>query len=148
MTVRMKPASATVLNPVLIPLSSVKIVKGYLDTLSMSAVGREYISLGEMKMFYHDLKIRFLIDGDETKKSFGNSLLNFFANSFVIRNKNTSRTGKVFFIRNRERSSINYLIKIALSGISSSVGAKSNRKIMRNYKNELRHLKLPPINFD
>jgi hypothetical protein len=148
MTVRMKPANATVLNPVLIPLGSVKIEKGFLDTLSMSAVGREYISLGKMKMLYHNLKIRFLKDGDESKKSFWNSLLNFFANSFIIRNNNTSHTANVFFIRNRERSFINYIIKIALSGVSGSVGAKSNRKIMRNYKRELRLANLQPINFD
>jgi hypothetical protein len=131
----------------MIPLSSLKIIKGYVDTISMSAVGREYQAIGKMKMFYHDLKIRILIDGDENKRKFSNSLLNFFANSFVIRNKNTSRTGDVFFVRNRDRSAINYIIKITLSGIASSVGVNKTRKILRNYKKQLRRSDLPPINF-
>ena len=147
MTLQMKSADATVLNPVMIPLSSLKIIKGYVDTISMTAVGREYQAIGKMKMLYHDLKIRILIDGDENKRKFSNSLLNFFANSFVIRNKNTSRTGDVFFVRNRDRSAINYIIKIALSGMASSVGVNKTRKILRNYRKELRRSDLPPINF-
>jgi hypothetical protein len=148
MVVQMKPADATVLNPVLIPLGSVKIINGNLDTLSMTAIGKEYQAIGKMKMLYHDLKIKILIDGDENKRKFSNSLLNFFANSFVIRNKNTSRTADVFFIRNRDRSAVNYIIKIALSGIASSVGIKDTGKSLRKNKKELRQSKLAPIHFD
>lgn len=148
MTLRMKPADLTVFNPALRPLLSVKLVSAYLDTLSMRAVGREYLSLGEMKLYYHNLKLRFLKNGDESAKSFRTSLMTFIANTFILKNKNTSRTGQVFFIRDRERSAINYLIKIAMSGMTSSVGAKSNRKMMRKYKRELIERKLPPIDFD
>ena len=148
MTVRMKPANATVLNSALIPLASVKLESGFLDTLSMRAVGREYLSLGEMKMYYHNLKIRFLKNGDETKKTFLTGLITFIANSFVVRTNNKSRTGRVFFIRNRDRSAINYLIKIAMSGMTSSVGAKSNRKMLRRYKKELEKRNLPPIDYE
>ncbi|MBC7873823.1 MAG: hypothetical protein H7Y01_07505, partial [Ferruginibacter sp.] len=55
MSMRVKPFDLTVLNPVLIPLASLKLESGYLDTLSLRAIGREYLSLGEMQMFYHDL---------------------------------------------------------------------------------------------
>jgi hypothetical protein len=143
MTVKIKPADLTILNPVLIPLASAKIESGYLDTLSMRATGREYLTMGEMKMFYHDLKIRVLKNSDTTTKSFRTRLLNL-----IIKNKNTSRTGNVFFIRNRDRSAINYLIKIALSGMASSVGVKSNKKMMRKYKKELEERKLPPVDFE
>ena len=148
MSVRMKPADITVLNSVLIPMASVKIESAYLDTMSMRATGKEYIAYGQMDMFYHDLKVKFLKDGDETKKSFLKGLLTFIANSFVIRNKNTSRSGLVFFIRLRDRSAINYLVKIAMSGIASSVGAKSSRKMMRKYEKDLKRHRLPPVNFD
>jgi hypothetical protein len=148
MTVRMKPADLTVLNPVLIPLASVKLESGFLDTLSLRAVGREYLSLGEMKMLYHDLKVRFLKNGDETKRTFLTGLISFIANSFVVKKNNTSRMGRVFFIRKRDRSAINYLIKIAMSGVAGSVGAKSNKKIMRRYRKELEKRNLPPIDFD
>ena len=143
MTLRMKPADLTALNPALIPLSSLKLESGFLDTLSMRAVGREYLSLGEMKMYYHNLKLRLLKNGDSTSKSFLTGLLNL-----IIKNKNTSRTGNVFYIRDRDRSAINYLIKIAMSGMASSVGAKSNKKMLRRYKKELEKRNLPPIDFD
>jgi hypothetical protein len=147
-TARMKPADIRAFNPVLIPLASIKLESADLDTMSMRATGKEFIAFGEMKMLYHNLKVRFLKDGDETKRSFLKSLLTFIANSFVIRNKNTSRTGLVFFIRMRDKSALNYLIKIAMSGIASSIGAKSSRRMMRKYQKDLKHRKLPPFDFD
>ena len=148
MTLRVKPADMTVLNAALIPLASIKMESGFLDTLTMRAVGREYLSLGEMQMYYHDLKIRFLKNGDEIKKTFLNSVISFLANSLVIKKNNKSRNGNVFFIRNRDKSAINYLIKIAMSGMASSAGVKSNRKMLRRYKKELEKRSLPPIDFE
>jgi len=148
MTLRMKPADLTILNPALIPLASVKIESGFLDTLNMRAVGREYLSLGEMQMYYHDLKIRFLKNGMEAKKTFLTRIITFLANSFVVKKNNKSRTGNVFYIRDRDKSAINYLIKIAMSGMASSVGAKNNKKMIRRYKRELDKRNLPPIDFD
>jgi hypothetical protein len=143
MTVHMKSADLRILNPVLMPLAMLKIQSGYLDTLSMRAVGREYLALGEMKMLYHDLKVRVLKNGDSSSRSFLTGLANL-----VIKNNNSSRTGNVFFIRKRDRSAINYLVKIAMSGISSSLGVKGNGKMIRKYKKELAERKLPPIDFD
>jgi hypothetical protein len=148
MTLRVKPADMTVLNAALIPLASIKMESGFLDTLTMRAVGREYLSLGEMQMFYHDLKIRLLKNGDEINKTFLNSVISFLANSLVIKKNNKSRTGNIFFIRKRDKSAINYLIKIAMSGMASSAGVKSNRKMLRRYKQELEKRKLPPIDFE
>ncbi len=148
MTFRMKPADLTAFNTALVPLASVKLESGFLDTLTMRAVGREYLSLGEMKMYYHDLKVRFLKSGDEKKKSFLTGLMSFIANNFVVKKNNTSRIGQVFFIRQRDRSAINYLIKIAMSGMASSVGAKSNKKMLRKYKKELIERNLPTIDFE
>ncbi|MES1220012.1 MAG: hypothetical protein ABUT20_31205, partial [Bacteroidota bacterium] len=148
MTVRMRPSRMLVLNPVFEPLSSVRLQSGILDTLSMRVIGKDHFAYGEMKMYYHDLKIKFLNNGTEIKKGFLTGLKTFVANSFVIRNKNSSRKGRVFFLRNKERSSINYIVKIAMSGVASSVGAKSNRKILRRYKKELKLRNLPPYDYD
>ncbi|MGB5029729.1 MAG: hypothetical protein WBO38_14600 [Chitinophagaceae bacterium] len=148
MTVRLKPGDVTVLNPVLIPLASVKLISGQFDTINMRAVGREYLSLGEMKMFYKDLKFQLLRDGKVEKKSFFTRMITFVATSFVIRKNNNSRTGNVFFIRQRDKSAINYLIKIAFSGMASSIGVKNNKKMIRKYRNELEKRGLPPIEFE
>ena len=148
MTVRLKPANLVFLNPALIPLASIKIQSGMLDTLSLRAIGREYLASGEMSMYYHDLKVRLLKNGVDGKRTFLNRISTFIANSFFVRTNNKSRTGTVFFIRNRDRSSINYLIKITMNGIYSSIGVKSNKKMIRHYKKELEKRNLPPIGFD
>jgi hypothetical protein len=148
MTVRMKPHDLQVLNAVFMPLSSVKLQSGYLDTITMRAIAKDNFAYGEMKMYYHDLKIKFLNKGSEIKKGFLSGLKTFVANSFIIKNKNSRRTGRVFFLRNRERSVLNYIVKITMSGIASSVGARSNQKILHKYKKELRMRNLPPFDYD
>jgi len=130
------PVDARILNPALIPLVSVKLESGFLDTLSMQVTGKEYVSIGEMKMYYHDLKVRILKEGIEGKKSFIKGLLNFVANNFIIKKSNHSRPGTIFFERLRNKSTLNYLVKITLSGISSSVGIKKSKKLLRRYKNK------------
>ncbi len=147
-TLRMRPGSLLFLNPVLMPLASIKLQSGYLDTLVMRAVGKEYLSLGEMRMYYHHLKVQFLSNGSESKKKFLTGLMTFIANSFVIKNENKKRTGIVYFPRLRDRSFINYFIKIAMSGVASSIGAKKNKKLLRRYKKQIKVRQLPPIDFD
>ena len=147
-TVRMRPHSMLYLNKILPALSSIKLQSGYLDTLTMRAIGKEYLSLGEMRMYYHDLKVQFLKNGKEDKKTFLQGLITFLANSFVIKNENTKRVGVVYFPRTRDRSFINYYIKIAMSGVASSVGAKKNKRLMRRYNKQLKVRQLPATDFD
>jgi hypothetical protein len=148
MTLRLKPGDLTLLNKIFVPMASVKLLSGDLDTLSMRAIGREYLSLGEMNMYYRNLKIQLLKGGIDARPKFFSRVVSFAANAFLIKRNNKSRTGNVFFIRQRDRSAMNYLIKIAMSGIMSSVGIKKNKKMIRQYKHELDKRKLPPIEFD
>ncbi len=99
-----------------------------LDTLSAFVQGRENLATGEMNLLYHDLKIQVLKHGKPQK------LKSFIANTFIIKKNNTARTGQVFYIRKRDRSAINYYVKIIGSGVASSVGAKNNKKLLRRYK--------------
>ncbi|HET9746120.1 MAG TPA: hypothetical protein VFP97_10420 [Chitinophagaceae bacterium] len=147
-TVRMRPHSMMYLNQILPALSSIKLQSGYLDTLTMRAIGRDDISLGEMRMYYHDLKVQFLKNGREDKKTFLRGLMTFIANSFIIKNENKKRVGVVYFPRLRDRSFINYYIKIAMSGVASSVGAKKNKRLMKRYNKTLKVRQLPGVDFD
>ena len=108
----------------------------------------EHLSLGEMRMYYHDLKVQFLKNGNEEKKRFLQGLMTFIANSFIVKNENKKRVGVVYFPRLRDRSFINYYIKIAMSGVASSVGAKKNKRLMKKYNKQLKTRQLPPIDFD
>jgi hypothetical protein len=141
MTVQMGPADLTVFNPVLLPLASAQLKSGQLDSMTMRVVGREYIAFGEMQMYYRNLKVRVT---PKDKRTFLSGLVTFLANT-LIRNENKKRIGTVFFERLRDRSAINYLVKITLSGISSSVGVKSNTKQLKKYDKQIKIKDLPPI---
>jgi hypothetical protein len=132
------PFDARALNPLLDPLASISVRSGYLDTLTMQVVGREYAATGEMKMLYHGLKVNFLDRNGQRRKGLFRGLKNFFANSFVIRNTNRDRTSPVFLERNREKSSVNYLVKITLSGLGHTIGIRNNKKLLRQYKKDRR----------
>ncbi len=148
LTARISPADLRVMNPVLIPLSSVKLRSGILDSLLLRVNGDEYYAYGELVMHYHDLKIQLLQAPDEKRKKFKMTLVNFLANSLVVRNKNTQRNGLVFFVRDRERSSLNYLVKMLMSGVNSSIGIKTTRKNLQPHKKEVKQRNLPPANYD
>ncbi|MCU7547991.1 hypothetical protein OCK74_02645 [Chitinophagaceae bacterium LB-8] len=149
MTLRMRPASSlTFLNPVLVPLSNIKITSGVIDSLHLRAIGSEYVSLGEMNMFYHDLKIRLMKGGDETRSTFIRKILSGLANTFVIKKDNNGQSSIVYFERRRDRSFFNYIVKMTFSGMASSVGIKNNKKYMRRYQKVLQEGNLPPIRFE
>ncbi|MBK6938087.1 MAG: hypothetical protein IPH18_15315 [Chitinophagaceae bacterium] len=86
-----------------------------------------------MKMLYDDLKIEVLKEETGKKKRVATLL----ANTFLIKTRNKSDIGEVFYIRKRDKSAINYLVKITLSGISGSIGLKSYKKMIRKYKKEI-----------
>ncbi len=147
MTTRIGRANLLLLNSAVEPLASVRIRTGYLDTLTMRAIGREYLSYGEMHMMYRQLNVEFLQGGDGEKKNFMTKAITFVANAFVIKSRNRGKTGIIYFERLRDRSIFNYMIKMLLSGAGTSIGAKSNKKYIKHYKRELRKQQLPPINY-
>lgn len=122
-----------VLNPFLVPAANVKIDKGILDSMSFTVVGRDDLALGEMQLHYHDLRLKFVKDGDPDHSTFFQKILSFAANTFILKNKNSSRMGVMFAEHEIESSFINYIVKMTLSGISTSVGFKKNRKLMKQY---------------
>jgi len=148
MTLRMKPTSLSFLNPVLAPLSNVIITSGTIDSFHLRAIGRENLALGKMNMYYHDLRIKLIKDGDMEKSSFIGRAVSYLANTILIKKNNDGRTGLVYFERLRDRSFFNYIIKMTFSGMATSVGVVKNRKYMKKYNKELKEKNLPPIDFE
>jgi hypothetical protein len=142
--IRVGRLSLPMLNPVIGPLASAKVVSGYLDTLELKAIGREYIAHGKMKMLYKDLKVEFLNKNDQGKKTFVTKVISIVANLLVKRN-NLKTSGSVFAERNRERSFINYWIKIVLGGSLTNAGIRSNSKQEKKYRKALKKVKVPEI---
>ena len=131
MAVQMDSTDLTVLNPVLKPLALAELKSGYLDSLRMFVVGDDEMAYGKINMNYHNLKVR--ISRPDEKKTIFRGIISFFANS-LIKNKNDGKPGTVFFKRIRNRSAVNYLVKITLSGVSSSIGIKKSDRLARKNK--------------
>jgi hypothetical protein len=148
MTLQMKPTSLTFLNPILAPLSNVIITSGKIDSFHLRALGGENVAVGEMNMYYKNLRIKLVSPGEPDKTTFKTRLATFLANALVIKKNNNGRTGLVYFERLRDRSFFNYLIKMTFRGIATSVGAKKNKKFRDQYERELLNRNLPPVNLD
>jgi hypothetical protein len=113
----------------------------------MRVVGHNELALGEMKMYYRNLKVRLLKNGKEEKGFFA-GIKTFIANNFIIRKNNNNRIGTVYFPRLQDRSFLNYYVKTLVSGIATSIGAKSNKRMLKKYKRDLEERQLPPIDLD
>jgi hypothetical protein len=148
MTLRMRPTSLSFLNPVLAPLSNVKISTGRIDSFQLRAIGRDDVAFGEMKMFYRNLRIKLIKGGDQNKSTFFTNVLSSLLNTFFVKKNNNGRTGLVYFKRLRDRSFFNYIVKTTFSGIATSIGVVKNRKYLKKYKRELKDKNLPAIEFD
>lgn len=132
---RMTPVDIRMLNSVLVPFASIKIKSGHLDTMSMAAVGNEYLATGKMKMLYNNLKVELLRNGDVNQKR---KFLSFMANTFSVKKNNTSRSSDIYFERMRDRSIFQYIVRILISGAIDNAGLKTTRKTLRK-KRKARH---------
>ncbi len=144
MKVQMSPIDLTILNPILKPLASAELKSGQLDTLTMLVVGREQMAFGEIDMFYHDLKVRILEKGDSDKRTFLSGIKNFLVNT-IVKNKNSDKSNPVFFVRLRDRSAVNYLVKITLNGIMNTALSKKSKKQFRKFQTETKRRNLPQV---
>jgi len=134
------PGDLRLLNPFMAPLTSMQARAGTLDTMSMSAVGNEYFSQGNMHLYYHGLKAEILDSGNFKKRNFGTRLLNFFANTIAIKNNNTKRRADFHFVRIREKSSISYFLKMIVQGAAGSVAPISKIIYRKEYKNAMKKM--------
>ncbi len=145
LTAKIKSADLSIINPVLVPLSNIKITSGILDSVLLRAVGRVDVSLGEMNMHYRKLRIQLIKNGDPNESTFIQKVLSALANTFVIKSNNTKRIGVIYSNRSSDQSFVNFIVQTTLSGILSSIGVRKNQKYMKQYKQGLKHSKLPPV---
>jgi hypothetical protein len=136
MQVSMGQGDLAVLNPVLAALARAELRSGHLDSLQMWVQGQENIAYGTMVVYYDQLKVEVIRD---RPRSLGARLTNLLANT-IIRNRNKGKEGRVFVVRLRDRSAVNYLVKITLSGVMSNIGLRKPAKEARKYKKEIREM--------
>lgn len=99
-------------------------------------------SLGKMRFYYDNLKISVLNQETYLQKGHGSSIKSFFANTFIVNTRNPNfiflRKGDIFHERDQSKSIFNYWAKALLSGIVSSIGAKNNKKDIKQLNKEIK----------
>ena len=91
----------TALSKITSPLAALEIEKGRSDTLFERIAGNKYAAFGEMKFYYHDLKIKTLDPIDTAKKNLVLSFKNFAVNKFIVKTNN-KRYSSIFFTRDNQ----------------------------------------------
>ena len=132
------------LNSVLLPTANMKINKGWLDTLELKVMGNDYLAHGKMRMLYRDFKIQFLSNKELEKRTVFTKSLSSLANTF-LRTNNLKKTGTVFTERTREKSFVNYWVKILLSGAMTNTRIRKNSKQEKRYRKALKRIKVPEL---
>ena len=137
------PGDLRLLNPFLAPLASIRAASGYLDTLSLTATGNEWLSQGSMQMYYHGLRAEILDSGKLQKRRFGTRLLGFAASAFFIRKENHKRQGNFKFYRQRKKSVITDLLSMVVQGASASIAPFSKLLYKKQYKKDIKNMDNP-----
>lgn len=123
--------NARVLNPVLEPFIRLRARAGYVDTMRMNVIANEYSAHGNMQLYYHGLNAELLDSSTGPRPRFKTRMFSFLANSFAIRNKNEKRTTEFYFDRNREKSTVNYLLKMIVQGAAGNVMPQASKFLFK-----------------
>lgn len=137
----MQPKGLVNLGNITKPLAAIAVTKGEGDTVFSNWRGNKYGAIGRMNFHYRNLGVRILNKKNLDKRSFLLNVENFVAN-LIIR-KNNDRKSMLFFKRFMDRSVFNYWVKSSLQGVLASVGLKSDKKYLRQYKKMKRTYPLP-----
>lgn len=132
------------LNSIILPTANMKINRGWLDTLELRVMGNDYLAHGKMRMYYTDFKIQFLSNKELEKRTIFTKTLSWMANTF-LRTNNVEKTGTVFTERTREKSFVNYWVKIVLSGAMTNTRIRKNSKQEKRYQKALKRIKVPEL---
>ena len=110
--------------------------------MRLAAIGREHIALGYMQLLYHDAKVRFLKRAT-SEENFGYPVKDLPGK--YRGEKERIEGGQNYAERTTYRGIFNYWLKIALAGVVTNTGVKSNSHQFKKYQKELKKQNLPPV---
>lgn len=130
---RLGSMDAKAFNNILEATAHVSVKSGEVKSLNLQATGNKTYAYGDMSFIYSNLKVETINKKTLEHKGMGKVIKTFFANAFVVKKNNSrikfiSRRGGMYYERDPSRITIDYAAKTAISGIVSSIGAKSNNK--------------------
>lgn len=141
MRVRMGSFPMPEMNTMLRPLMGLRIYNGVVDTLTMIVNGNQHFAFGTMDLRYHKMNVQKL-SADGKEKYFMSGALNWLINQ-VVRRRDNGRPNLIFKQRVVKRGQFNYWGKIAVEGLLTNIGIKTDRKERRKFLKNLQQYKLP-----
>jgi hypothetical protein len=115
------------LNPLSKALGMLKVESGQIQKINFDVKANKSGSRGTMYMYYNNLKIELLKEGEDGKPSKKKGLLSFLANTLIVKDENPSkgkpvRRADIVFERPPGASFFNLLWKSVFIGIRETVG--------------------------
>jgi len=115
------------LNPLSKALGLVKVVSGQIQKMDFDVTANQAGSHGIMHMYYNNLKVDLLKEGEDGEPAKKKGLLTFLANNLIIKDSNPLkgdplRTAKIEFERPPGASFFNLLWKSVFVGLRETVG--------------------------
>jgi hypothetical protein len=123
LAMRSRPFGLPALNGILEPMASARVLRGYVDTVSMRAVGDDYGARNAMRMKYRDLRIRFLTLSDIGHQTLRTRLKNLLANT-LLRSVSIRSAAAVKAERDREKGFLNLWVRMTLNGFLANAGIR------------------------
>jgi hypothetical protein len=148
--VNLGPMDLRNLNTIVEPVASVRIKSGKMREMDFKVMANDDFAYGNMDFMYRKLHLSILNKKQKDHQGVGLAIESFLANSLVLRKNNDypfpHRQGQVFIERDKSRSIFNYWGKIAISGILTSAGVKSNRKALHErFEHKRQELEDSPV---
>jgi len=115
------------LNPLSKALGMLKVESGQIQKIDFDVKANAKGSMGTMHMYYNNLKIALLKEGEDGKPTKKKGLLSFIANTLIVKDENPAkgkplRTADIVFERPPGASFFNLLWKSVFIGIRETVG--------------------------
>lgn len=127
----------TNLNQVVTPLSNIVIKSGMIDTLIIRSIGNNVLCYGTINFYFRNLKININANSDESIINPLLDIASLYANTLILRTKNTDKMDKVYFERIPHKSIFNYWFKITLSGVMTGIGLRHDKAYQKKYEQYL-----------
>ncbi|HET9487486.1 MAG TPA: DUF748 domain-containing protein, partial [Chryseosolibacter sp.] len=132
------------INPMIKPAANIEVESGKMKKLSFNFTFNSVRSDGEIELNYEDLKLISYKDEDKDNDDEldKDNLKSFMMNTFVFRKNmdegvpEEKRTGTVMFLRDENRSVLNFWVKSLLSGIKSAY--KLDKAVEKEEQRELK----------
>ena len=143
---KLAPMKAEEFNNILEATALVSVTSGKIKSATLKATGNSSYAYGNMSFLYSNLKVETINKKSLESKGMGKVLKTFFANTFVVKKNNSkykllSRRGEMYYERDPARITLDYAAKTALTGVVSSIGARNNRKEIKQIKKENKELR-------